>query len=212
MKCSGSNPESALSSLKETLMPQFPPGQWTAAVPWQMLTGFLPLCQCSVRFFLVLTAYLIRATTAAPPIPRRACLSCPLGPVSFCPTSSSGWDLLCSSQFFWFSVDQLLVLAPFTLESHVDWETQISTKGAWQLQAENPAGTAGGRFPWKGMRYAFLRASLQPGVSHIDPVCLPTHPSIRQLCPRHWGSTSEPPALLPLTCEHLSRVGTGRAL
>lgn len=94
----------------------------------------------------------------------------------------------------------------------MDWEIQISTKAAWQLQAENPAGTAGGRFPWKGMRYAFLRASLQPGVSHIDPVYLSTHPSIWQLCPRHWGSTSEPPALLPLTCEHLSRVGTGRAL
>lgn len=137
VKCSGSNPESVLSSS-----------------PWSVD------CCCALAHadrFLAPVPMLSEVLLGFDSFPDKSHHS-RTHPPSW--TYAVLWDLfrLPHQQFrvgpallltvFWgFSVGRLLVPAPFTLEIRVDWETQISMKGAWQLQAENPAGTARGRFP-----------------------------------------------------------------
>lgn len=138
VKCSGSNPESVFSSS-----------------PWSVD------CCCALanadRFLapVPMLSEVLRGFDSLPDKSHHSRTPTPVGPAY-----AVLWDLfrlphqqfrvgpalLLTGFFFGFSVGRLLVPAPFTLEIRVDWKTQISMKGAWQLQVENPAGTARGRF------------------------------------------------------------------
>lgn len=99
VKCSGSNPESVFSS-----------SPWSVDCCCALANAdrFLAPVPMLSEVILGFDSFLIRDTTAAPP-PQLGLPTLSFGTCFVYPTSSLGWDPLCSSQFFFFFLAFLLV-------------------------------------------------------------------------------------------------------